>query len=192
MRRLPRQFGAALDVGCGSGDLARLLATRAEVVDGFDADPQIIAVARERTCPSARVSFLVGDALTDIPPGSYDDVITCVAAVHHLPFTDAIDLFRRRLAPGGTLVIVGLYDECTFGDYLFGAASVPLNLAMGWLKNTPRRAPRPASVAARSRPAEMTFSEIASDARTALPGVRLRRRLFWRYTLVWHQPLLDP
>ncbi|WP_239094534.1 hypothetical protein [Planotetraspora silvatica] len=31
LRQLPRSFDSALDVGCGSGDLARLLASRARV-----------------------------------------------------------------------------------------------------------------------------------------------------------------
>jgi hypothetical protein len=35
------------------------------------------------------------------------------------------------------------------------------------------------------RPATMSFAEIMRDDRDALPGVRPRRRLFWRYTLVW-------
>ncbi len=190
LRQLPKRFGTALDVGCGRGELARLLATRAGAVHGIDSDPQIIAAARELTAPSAGVGFSAGDALTDIPPGTYD-VITCVATVHHLPFTEAIELFRRRLTPGGTLVIVGLYDERTLGDRLLGAASVPSNLLMGRLEHARarRRPPEPAPVAARTRPADMTFADIARQARDQLPGVRLRRRLFWRYTLVWRHRL---
>lgn len=38
---------------------------------------------------------------------------------------------------------------------------------------------------ARTRPAEMGFPGIVREARAVLPGARLRRRLFWRYTLVW-------
>ncbi len=41
---------------------------------------------------------------------------------------------------------------------------------------------------ARTRPADMAFSGIAGEAREVLPGARLRRRLFWRYTLSWRLP----
>lgn len=38
---------------------------------------------------------------------------------------------------------------------------------------------------AATRPARMGFPEIVREAHLVLPGARLRRRLFWRYTLVW-------
>ncbi|MBA4864371.1 class I SAM-dependent methyltransferase [Streptomyces sp. PSKA54] len=186
LRQLPKHFDRALDVGSGSGDLARLLATRAKEVHGIDADPVIVGRARELTPPAAPVTFSVADALTGIPAGSYD-VITCVAVIHHLPFTDALTHFRRHLAPGGTLVVVGLAREQTLGDHLLGGAAIPMNAATGWFKNKGRKAPRPVSMTAPTRPADMSFSHIVREARHVLPGARLRRRLFWRYTLVWQQ-----
>lgn len=185
LRQLPRRFGRALDVGCGSGDLVRLLAVRAEeVVDGIDSDPEIIARARELTPADVPASFAVADAPDGLPAGSYD-VITCVAVLHHLPFAEALTRFRDRLAPGGTLVVIGCARDESRVDHLLGLASVPLNAANGWLKNRGRTAPRPVSMTAVTRPPEMTFSEIRREAARILPGARLRRRLFWRYTLVW-------
>ncbi|SED53792.1 Methyltransferase domain-containing protein [Streptomyces sp. 2224.1] len=186
LRQLPPRFGSALDIGSGSGDLARLLAARAHEVQGIDSDPAIISRAQRLTSPATPVTFTVADALTGIPAGPYD-VITCVATIHHLPFTKALSIFRRHLAPGGTLVIVGLFRAQTAGDYVLGTIASPLNAATGWLKNKGRRAPRPVSMTALTRPAEMSFSDLVREAHDALPGARLRRRLFWRYTLVWHR-----
>ena len=184
LRQLPGRVGSALDVGCGSGDLARLLAGRAERVHGIDADPEITDRAGELTPAAAPVTYAVADALTGLGDQPYD-VITCVAVVHHLPFTRALETFRDRLAPGGTLVIVGVARERTPVDHLLGIASIPLNIVMALLKNRGRTVPRPVSMTARTRPADLTFTEIVREARAVLPGVRLRRRLFWRYTLVW-------
>ncbi|HEY9368307.1 class I SAM-dependent methyltransferase [Streptomyces sp.] len=184
LRQLPRRFGSALDVGSGSGDLARLLAGRADHVQGIDSDPAITARAQELTPPATAVTFKVADALTEVPAGSYD-VITSVAVIHHLPFSDALTVLRRHLAPGGTLVIVGLSRPQTLIDHLLGALAVPLNAATGWLKNKGRRASRPVSMTAVTRPAIMTYADIVREAQSVLPGVRLRRMLFWRYTLVW-------
>jgi hypothetical protein len=75
-------------------------------------------------------------------------------------------------------------------DDALGLLSIPLNLAMGWVKNRGRRAvSRPVAMTAVIRPPEMTFAEIRREAIRVLPRVRSRRRLFWRYTLVWRAPL---
>ncbi|MFE2943786.1 class I SAM-dependent methyltransferase [Streptomyces sp. NPDC059255] len=185
LRQLPKRFGSALDIGAGSGDLVRLLASRANQVQGIDSDPVIISRAQGLTPPATPATFTVADALTGIPAGSYD-VITCVATIHHLPFTEALTVFRQHLAPGGTLVVVGLFRAQTAGDHLLGAAASPLNAATGRLKNRGRSSPRPVSMTALTRPADMSFSDIVSEAHDTLPGARLRRRLFWRCTLVWH------
>ncbi|WP_405186716.1 class I SAM-dependent methyltransferase [Streptomyces anulatus] len=186
LRRLPGRSARALDVGSGSGDLARLLATRAEEVHGIDADPTIVDRARERTVPGVPVTFFVGGALEDVPAGLYD-VITCVATVHHMPLTDALTRFREHLAPGGTLIVVGLYRPRSRSDYLIDAVAIPSNIAMAWIKNKGRRSSRPVAMTAPTRPAAMSFPDIVRDARLVLPGARLRRRLFWRYTLVWNR-----
>lgn len=188
LRRLPGRSARALDVGSGSGGLARLLASRADAVHGIDADPAIVDRARERTAPGVPVTFSVGDALEDVPSGPYD-VITCVATLHHLPLSEALTYFRRHLAPGGTLIVVGLYRPRSRSDYLIDAVAIPSNIAMAWIKNKGRRAPRPVAMTAPTRPATTAFPDIVRDARRVLPGARLRRRLFWRYTLVWKQGL---
>ncbi|MDH6518264.1 SAM-dependent methyltransferase [Streptomyces sp. SAI-208] len=190
LRQLPVRFDRALDVGCGSGDLARLLATRAREVQGIDSDERIIGEARASTDPGLPVVFSVADALSYDEGGRFD-VITCVAVLHHLPLTETLVRFRQRLAPGGTLVIVGLTREDTRVQTLLGLVSVPLNLITGWIKNRGRKAPRPVAMTAPTRPADVPYTEFVREARRVLPGVRLRRRLFWRQTLVWKKVRAD-
>ncbi|MFF7748522.1 class I SAM-dependent methyltransferase [Streptomyces sp. NPDC007971] len=187
LRQLPRRFPAALDVGCGSGDLARLLAGRAERVRAVDADREILDRARESTAPSAPVTYTLAEAPYGLPAGPYD-VITCVAVLHHLPFADTLTRLRAELAPGGTLVVVGCARAESPGDHALGLLALPLNAAMGWLRNRGRTRPAPLSMTAPTRDPEMTFAEVSQQAGRLLPGARLRRRLFWRYTLVWRAP----
>ncbi|MFH8339874.1 class I SAM-dependent methyltransferase [Streptomyces sp. AM6-12] len=184
LRQLPPRFGRALDVGCGAGELARLLAGRADRVEAVDSDPAILERAREHGGPGPRVRYTLATAPDGLPPGPYD-VITCVAVLHHLPLAEALIRFRAELAPGGTLVVVG----CARDEDVRGVLSVPLNALIGWVKNRGRpAAERPAGMTAPVRPPETDFSEIAGQARRLLPGARLRRGFFWRYTLVWRAP----
>ncbi|MGW7793421.1 class I SAM-dependent methyltransferase, partial [Streptomyces tricolor] len=142
LRQLPRRFGSALDVGCGSGDLVRLLARRARAVRGVDADADIVALARESTPAAAPVAYTVADASRGLPAGPYD-VITCVAVLHHLPFAETLARFRRELAPGGTLAVVGCARASGAVDQVLGLTAVALNPLLGWVKNRGRAAPRP-------------------------------------------------
>ena len=69
-----------LDVGCGTGELSRVLAAESpgEVV-GCDADPGLLAVARER------VPVVAGDA-TRLPlPDDAVDLVVCQALLINLP-----------------------------------------------------------------------------------------------------------
>jgi len=36
--------------------------------------------------------------------------------------------------------------------------------------------------------ADMTWAQVRTTARRLLPGVRYRRRLLWRYSLLWTKP----
>ncbi|HEX4700521.1 MAG TPA: class I SAM-dependent methyltransferase [Pseudonocardiaceae bacterium] len=179
MRQLPRRFDAALDVGCGSGVLARLLAGRADTVLGVDRDEAIIAQAR----PAANVRYIVADALT-LPDDHYQ-VITCVAALHHLPLEPALTRFRDWLAPGGTLVVIGLTQPATIGDHLLAAAAVPANLLVSLAHG---KATAPVAMSAPVKTPTTTLPALRAQARGILPGARVRRRLFWRYTLVYRHP----
>jgi hypothetical protein len=89
---------------------------------------------------------------------------------------DWIDRARLRglLRPGGRLLVVGCYRQVTVADRASDLLAVPANLVIGLL------AGRGAPAAAPTAPARQTLREI----RAAAPAAVVRRRLFWRYTLV--------
>ncbi|GAA2793525.1 class I SAM-dependent methyltransferase [Saccharopolyspora taberi] len=181
LRQLPARFGRALDVGCGSGELARALAERADSVDAIDQDPEILRHAGD--IPRHNIRFRQQDA-RELPPGGDYDVITCVATLHHLPFAETLRTLRANLAPGGRLVVLGVYQPQTIGDWTLALMAVPANLAVGWAKS-PRGGKRPVAMTAVTRPASMPLAEIRRVAARELPGARIRRHLFWRYSLVF-------
>jgi hypothetical protein len=110
-----------------------------------------------------------------------------VASLHHMLLADALRQARMSLRPGGRIVIVGLARE-TPADTPRSLISLALNPLVGLLRH-PRRAELPPShMRAPTTAADDSFDEIRHIAQTVLPGICLRRRLFWRYTATWTQP----
>ncbi|ABS04224.1 class I SAM-dependent methyltransferase [Kineococcus radiotolerans] len=182
-RHLPDRIGTALDVGCGTGDLARRLALRAGHVTGLDVDPAGIDTARRLSARERDVDFRCGDLLTADLPGGYD-VVTALTVLHHVPFEPALRRLRQLLAPGGTLLVIGVYREETASDHLLSAVAVPANLVVGTVKTRRRgSAQRPVAMSAPTAPAGTTLREIRDVARRQVPGAVVRRHLFWRYSL---------
>ncbi|WP_432511275.1 class I SAM-dependent methyltransferase [Kineococcus sp. SYSU DK001] len=182
-RHLPAHVHTALDVGCGTGDLVRRLSRRAGHVTGLDIDPAGIEVARRLSRGRADVDFRCQDLLTADLPGGYD-VITALTVLHHVPFEPALARLRDLLAPGGTLLVLGVYREETPSDHLLSAAAVPANLVVGTVKTLQRgSARRPVAMTAPTTPTTTTLREIREVARRQTPGAVLRRHLFWRYSL---------
>lgn len=186
LRRLPRTPGSTLDVGCGTGGLVRAFAGRGARAHGIDADPRVVAAARDVRPQVPGATFAVGDAL-DLGGRRYD-VVTAVAVLHHLPAEEALTRWRDALAPGGTLVVVGCYRDATLADRLVGTCAVPANALVGLLR---RRRAEQARVAmsAPTQPAAATLAEVRECVARVLPGARVRRRLFWRWTLVHRAPV---
>lgn len=133
---LPERGGAALDLGCGAGRHAVLLAERFDRVVAIDSSPAMIEQARA-TRPRANVDYRVAD-LWEVD-GSYDLVFSS-ATLHHLPdVREALDHARERVAPGGTAVLV---------DVVARRAAIPrwmfrLNAATRLALDVARRRPRP-------------------------------------------------
>ncbi|MFB6102118.1 MAG: class I SAM-dependent methyltransferase [Haloplanus sp.] len=89
---LPRR-DRVLDVGCGTGELTRVLAEESDgEVVGVDADPALLRVAREET----GLPVVAGDAhRLPFPEGAFD-LVACQALLVNLPRpVDAVREFRR-------------------------------------------------------------------------------------------------
>jgi ubiquinone/menaquinone biosynthesis C-methylase UbiE len=101
-----------LDVGCGGGYLARLLAAAVMpggAVIGVDPSSPAIAYARRRAPDNCRFAVGVAQGL-DLADGWFD-VVTSTLAVHHIPQTQrpaAFSELYRVTRPGGRLLVADL------------------------------------------------------------------------------------
>ena len=160
--------------------LARQLACRVPRVVGIDQDTASIELAR-RQGPAGQVEFVCGDFLTHPFPLASFGLITCVAALHHMDAAAALARLGQLLVAGGTLVIVGLARSRP-PDLPWEAAAIIANLGHRvtkgyWEHPSPTVWPPP-----------HTYRQIRVLAGKSLPGVRFRRHLLWRYSLVSAKP----
>lgn len=106
----PERDARVLDVGCGVGGPARLLAaTYGCHVTGIDLTPAVVEVATylsARTGLIDRTLFVAGDALAlPFPDATFDDVWTQHAAMNIRERTRLYAEIHRVLKPGGRLAI---------------------------------------------------------------------------------------
>ncbi|MET8846650.1 class I SAM-dependent methyltransferase [Amycolatopsis sp. NPDC004625] len=97
---------AVVDLGCGTGSLAVLLARAGHVVQGVDFSPGMLAVAEEKAV-GVEVDFRVGDvAEPPCPPGAYDVVLARHVLWAMADPAAALSAWVRLLKPDGRLVLI--------------------------------------------------------------------------------------
>lgn len=94
---------SAIDLGCGSGRVAHVLAKHYEKVRAIDLSPEMVDLA-QRKRPHPRILFEAADLMTIT--GQYDLVISMMT-LHHLPDVEAaLKHVASLVKPGGTAILV--------------------------------------------------------------------------------------
>ena len=176
---VPPGCGPALDVGCGDGMLACRLAERCAEVTGIDREPRMIALARAQE--HGRTRFIEADFLTYPFEAASFDFVCANTSLHHMDFAAALTRMARVLRPGGRLAVIGLAADKSLADLFAAAPGVPVNLVYRGLY-------RQGESGAPIMDPDMSWREVRVAAARLLPGVRYRRHLLWRYSLLWRKP----
>ena len=105
-----------LEVGCGRGvGVEILLGLGAAHVTGFDLDPEMVALARQRLAKyGSRAHVFVGDAAAIAAPDTGFDTVVDYGIIHHIPnWRQALREIARVLAPGGAFYFEDLFRGFT-------------------------------------------------------------------------------
>ena len=191
LRRIPPRCRETLDIGCGKGDFSRLLAARSERVTAVDFSPEMIRRAREESAAFPNIEFQNADVRDWAWPQSRYDCIVSIATLHHLPPGEILRRCASALVPGGTLAILDLCQAAEPADYLPGALSFPLSVALRIAHTGRLRTPPSAREAWEIHGRHETYlspAEVRGICRDVLPGAEVRRHLLWRYSIVWRKP----
>ncbi|EME52054.1 class I SAM-dependent methyltransferase [Amycolatopsis decaplanina] len=188
--QLPPGPGVALDVGCGSGRFARRLAATGMHVEAIDRSGPMIDLARAAGSPGpGTISYRQADVVAEKLPEEAYDFISCLAALHHVPF-DMVTKLRDALVPGGVLAVLGIGKPSSFADYARAMVACPVNALARVVVYAGDRLnggvdPLPTAPIVETFP---PMNRIRRDAARLLPGSEVRNLLFYRYLLVYRRP----
>lgn len=101
-----RPLHRVLDLGAGTGLLARRIAAAYEDAQLTLLDGSPAMLERARSALGARASYVSGDLADPLPEGPWDAVVSALA-IHHLGDDAKADLFARvhaALMPGGMFI----------------------------------------------------------------------------------------
>jgi len=121
-----------LDLGCGSGWAARLMAKRAKNgrVVGIDISNEMIAVAGEASSDYSNVSFQTGSAQhLEFNDGEFTHAFSMESIYYYGDMLAALREVHRVLAPRGVFVaVVDLYEENKPSHQWIEQLNVPVHL----------------------------------------------------------------
>lgn len=192
LRELPAPCHRVLEIGCGKGRLSRELARHAQEVVGIDLSNEMLKIARSRSKELENVRYEQTDYLQKDYPPAYFDAIVSVATLHHVDWATALKRIKSDLKPGGKFLVIDLYEEKGWMDQLYNLVSIPLHHILKRQKNgqsTSTTLENELWHAHGSGDEYLPFEEIKQIASQYLPGVEVKRRLLWRFSLIWEKPL---
>jgi len=188
LKHVPADCENALEIGCGTGAFARLLAKRCKRVVALDLSPEMIRAARSRSTGFMNVEFQLADAIQwDFPPSHFDFVCS-IATLHDVEQRELLVKIRDSLKPNGVLVILDLVDSDSLVERVCDVVGFGVSGGLRLIHNgrlRPSAAVRKAWEQHGKHDHYLTIRQVRALADEVLPGATVRRCLLWRYLLVY-------
>lgn len=190
LKQVPQNCENALEIGCGTGAFARLLAKHSKRVVALDLSSEMIRVARSRSTQFENLEFELADAMTWHFPQSQFGFICSIATLHHLPQRELLVKMKDALKPGGVLVVLDLVESSSLVERMLDVFGFGVSGGLRLLHNGRLKPPAEVRAAWEQHGKHdhyTTATQMRSLADEVLPGAIVRRHLLWRYSLCYHK-----
>lgn len=194
LRHVPKNCEHALEIGCGTGAFARELAKRCRRVVALDLSAEMIRVARSRATQFENLEFRLADAMTWSFPQSHFDFICSIATLHHLEQRELFVKMKDALKPRGVLVVLDLVASRGPIERMLDVIALGVSGGLRLIHNGRLNPPievRKAWEQHGKHDHYPSISQMRALADEILPGSNVKRRLLWRYTLVYQKQATD-
>lgn len=178
------------DFGCGKGELSLMLSKKSQKVIAVDIADKMIEKARVLH-PNTNIEYICGNVLDMEFENNIFDIIVTTATAHHLPYEWLLCFAKDKLKKGGKLMILDLVQPKSISDYLIWSSAIIPNIIMNLIKNGRLKKDDEHSKEVWEKHGKhdtyMTMDEVRSFAIKYIPTAIIKRKLFWRYLLVWEK-----
>jgi len=188
LKYVPANCENALEIGCGTGAFARLLAKRCKRVVALDLASEMIRVARSRSTGFENLEFQLADAVQWDFPQSHFDFVCSIATLHHVEQRELLVKIRYSLKPNGVLVVLDLVESESLVERMCDVVGFGVSGGLRLIHNgrlQPPAAVRKAWEQHGKHDHYLTVRQVRTLADEILPGAIVRRCLLWRYLLVY-------
>ena len=188
LKHVPENCENALEIGCGTGAFARLLAKRCKRVVGLDLSSEMIRVARLRSTQFQDLEFELADVMTWNFPQSHFDFVCSIATLHHLEQRELLLKVKDALRPRGVLVVLDLVQSDSLTERMCDVVALGVSGGLRLIHNGRLQPPAQVRKAWEQHGKHdhyLTTSQVRTLAGKLLPGASVTRNLLWRYTLVY-------
>jgi len=187
LRQIPPRCEYSLEIGCGTGTFARLLAKCSQNILALDLSPQMIVHAKERSSTYPNIDYKAADVMAyDLPDAQFDCIVS-IATLHHVSIEEALPKIKRALKVNGRLMVLDLFEAETIREKFIAAFGVPYHLVLKRLHHGRLREPDEAHAAWEEHGRSdvyLTLSQLRQICDTHLPQAKIRQHLLWRYSLI--------
>ena len=191
LKHVPENCENALEIGCGTGAFARVLARRCRRVVALDLSAEMIRVARARSGQFENLELQLADAMTSDFPQSHFDFICSIATLHHLEQPELLLKIKNALKPRGVLVVLDLVQSDSLIERMCDVVALGVSGSLRLLHNGRLKPPaevRKAWEQHGKHDSYLTMSQVRALADEILPGSSVTRCVLWRYMLVYRKP----
>ena len=191
LKYVPENCENGLEIGCGTGAFARLLARRCGRVVALDLSSEMIRVARSRSSKFENLEFQLADAMTWDFPQSHFDFVCSIATLHHLEQRELLSKIKDALKPRGVLVVLDLVQSDSLAERMCDVVGFGVSGSLRLIHNGRLQPPaevRKAWEQHGKHDSYLTMRQVRALADEILPRSRVERCLLWRYILIYRKP----
>ncbi|MHB9293575.1 class I SAM-dependent methyltransferase [Hollandina sp. SP2] len=189
LKHIPKSCNAILDVGCGTGELTKKLVSYSKEIIGIDISENMIHEAKNRN-DDKKITYLKTSVEKYFEDTDKEfDVIISIAALHHMDEEKIIQKMKNKLTEHGKILILDLVKTKTISDWLLSILAALLNpwimlIMRGRIRVTKEE--RKAWEGHFRYDKYLTIQEVKSIVKKILGRTKVKRHLFWRYSIVYN------